>query len=409
MKGNSKSLKKSNIRSVVTNISLSFIIFLIFLGGLEGILRITHLFGARISWSEPDPVLGYRFTPGRKYWSNEENDHPITGRINSYGYRDKEWSLKKPPNTYRIAVLGDSFVEAFQVETDCTFLALTEKQLNRNHNIKVELMNFGRSGFTQTEELLVLKKEVVQFSPDMVILFFLPGNDIEDVSRETAPDLMRPFYHISESGELILDTSFVEMREFKLKCFINWFKQHSAMISLLCERYNLYKKQKRSKAKSGANAKGGEISPKKLAGYLSLCTDNADSAYVRNYKHNKILIKAIAEYCKDKGIQFMLITINNNAYIPEVDNKYKLIDPTFNPNFFEDDLGNFTQSINVEYLGLQRKFREYYENRGVFLHWGHWNYEGHRVVANALTDKLSSIFRVLCPRRNHKVLSHEIP
>jgi len=391
MMSNLRLLKKSKSRRIIANIFLSFITFLIFLGILEIVLRTTHLFNAKISWSEPDHILGWRFTPGRKYWSNEENDHPITGKINSYGYRDKEWSLKKPPNTYRIAVLGDSYVESLQVETDRTFLALTEKQLNRNHNIKVELMNFGRSGYTQTEELLVIKNCVTQLSPDMVILFFLPSNDIEDVHRETAPDLIRPFYHISESGELMLDTNFVEMREFKLKCYINWFKQHSALISLLCERYNFYKRQKRSKAKSGANAKRGEISPKKLAGYLSLCTDNTNAAYFRNYKHNKILINAIAEYCKEKGIQFMLITINTNAYIPEVENKYKLIDPTFNPNFFEDDLGNFTQSINVEYLGLQRKFRESYENRGVFLHWRHWNYEGHKVVANMLADKLKSI------------------
>lgn len=93
----------------------------------------------------------------------------------------------------------------------------------------------------------------------------------------------------------------------------------------------------------------------------------------------------------------MLISIDNKAYIPEVENKYKLIDPTFDPNFFVDDLGNFAQSINVEYLGLQRKFRQYFEDIGVLLHWGswnsqgHWNYIGHKVVAYAITERLKSI------------------
>lgn len=161
-------------------------------------MRATHLFNARISWSERDSILVWRFTPGRRYWFKKENDHPVTGRINSYGWKDKEWSLQKPAKTYRIAVLGDSCVEAFQVESDQTFLSLTEQQLNKNQDIKVELMNFGRSGFTQSEELLVLKNCVSQFYTDMVVLFFSP-NDIEDVSRETAGDLIRPFYHISES------------------------------------------------------------------------------------------------------------------------------------------------------------------------------------------------------------------
>jgi len=385
--------KKFKIKEIIKNIFVSFIIFLLFLAIVEVILRTTHLFNARISWSEPDSVLGYRFTPGRKYWFNEENDHPITGVINSYGWRDKDWLFKKPQNIYRIAVLGDSFVEAFQVESDRTFLALAEQQLNKNQKIKVELMNFGCSGYTQTEELIVLKNYVKQFSPDMVVLFFFAENDIEDISRETAPNLLRPFYHISENDELILDTSFVETGEFKVKTCVNWLKQHSALISLLCERYNLYKRQKRAKTHNMAIVEKGETAPKKIEGPLSLCTNNPDSTYWKNYQFNKVLIKAMSEYCKEERIRFMLVTININAYIPEVERQYKLIDSTFNRNFFEDDSRDFARSINVDYLGLQRIFRQSFENTGVYLRWrpGHWNYEGHKVVADALTNKLNSI------------------
>ena len=172
---NSKILKSSKLRRLIKNIIFSFIAFFIFLGILEIVLRTTHLFNARISWSEPDSILGWRFTPGRRYWFNKENDHPVTGRINSYGWRDEGWSLLKYNNIYRIAVLGDSFVEAFQIESEHTFLSLTEQKLNKlnkNHDIKVDLMNFGRSGCTQTEELLILKNCVAQFSPDMLVLFF---------------------------------------------------------------------------------------------------------------------------------------------------------------------------------------------------------------------------------------------
>jgi hypothetical protein len=383
--------KGSKIRHLAKNIFFSLFIFLIFLSCLEILLRTTHIFNAAVSWSEPDHILGWKFTPGRRYWSKKENDHPITGRINSYGWRDKEWSIKKPINNYRIAILGDSFIEAFQVETDRTFLALTEHQLNNNQHNKVELMNFGQSGFTQTEETLVLKKYVVEFSPDMAVLFFVPQNDIEDVSKETAVDLLRPFYHISEGEELILDTNFVKMQEFKLKCYVNWFKQRSALISLLCERYNSYKKLKQARAKSIPRIKRGEILPERLKGYLTLCTENPEAAYLRNYKLNKILIRGMAEYCKTKDIRFILVTINNDAYMPEIEKQYKLIDSTFDANFFEDDLGDFSKLISIEYLGLQRIFRDYFENNGVSLHWNHWNYEGHNLVADALTKKLKSI------------------
>lgn len=381
------------IRSGIINIIASLCIFLVFVVVVELVLRTTHLFGARLSWSEPDPILGYRFIPSSDYWYYKENDHPITGRINSYGWKDKEWALKKPQNTYRIAVLGDSIVEAFQVESDRTCLSLAEHELNENHKLKFEFMNFGLSGFTQTEEFWVLKNHVMQFSPDMVIVFFQPLNDIMDVEKETASGLIRPFYHISGNEELILDTSFVKTREFKNKLLVNRLKKHSVLISLLCERYSYYQQiqwlEKNEKLKN-KNAGAKVLQRNKLDGYLTLCTANPDSTYLKNYQLNKMLIKAMSEYCKGEGLKFILVTIDND-YIPKSEEKHKAIDPTFDANYFEDDLKNYATILNIEYLGLQRIFRQAYENNGIPLHWGHWNYQGHKLVANVLADKLKSV------------------
>ena len=210
---------------------------MVLLGGLEVFLRVTHAFGARLSWSEPDERIGFRYTPGFRYWYQRENDHPVTGRINSFGWRDTEWSLEKPDNVFRVAVLGDSYVEAFQVESSRTFLELAEMTLKSLTPMRFELMNFGRSGFTQTEEMFVLRETILQFSPDMVIVFFLPANDIADILPETALGGLRPFFSVSEDGHLVLDTSFTQTRGFKLRSRVNWFKQHSALLSLLAERY----------------------------------------------------------------------------------------------------------------------------------------------------------------------------
>lgn len=403
--------QKSKMKRTLLNLLFAVILFSLFIGALEIVLRTTHLFGAALSWIEPDPFVGYRSVADSHYWYNKENNHPITGRINSYRWRDKEWSQGKPSNTFRIAVLGDSMVEAFQVESDRTFLSLTEYQLNRtpNQDIKVELMNFGRSGFTQSEELLVLQKEIVQFSPDMVLAFFLPSNDIEDVSKETAEELRRPFYHISENGQLILDTSFIDLPQYKIFSFLSPFKQHSALLSLIKERYDFfrgrvmgYKYKMMSKSKKEEILQDKKIAPP----FLSLCTKNPNVKFLKNYQLNKILIKAMAEFSKQKGIKFMLVTWDIPSYIPEFERKFVAIDSTFNANYFEDDLGEYTRLLNIEYLGLQRIFRRAYENTGSPLHWEtpHWavssmlgafsphlNYEGHKVVADALVNKLKPI------------------
>lgn len=399
MKDKSKNLKAHTLRLIVIRILFFFIIFSVFVAVLEIIFRTTHLFGARVSCARPDPVLGSRFVPGKKYWHNKENDHPITGRINSYGWRDKEWSRDKPAGTYRVAVLGDSMVAAFEVESDRAFLALAEERLKSSYDLNVELMNFGCPGFTQTEELIVLRNEIKQFSPDMVLVFFFPGNDIRDVRRETSPHARQPFYNVSKSGELILDTSFFDKPEFKVKCFVNFFKQHSALISFVGERYDAYKKYKRVKASFTAESFVLEERFRGLTAEsgLSLCTNSPNETYVRNYKFNKTLIKAMSEYCKEEGMEFVLVTVDIQAYVPEAEKQLKLVDSTFNSNFFEDDLRDFAESIEIEYLGLQRIFRQSFIDTGVLLrwgkdwkNWGHWNYEGHEVVAEALANKLKA-------------------
>jgi hypothetical protein len=373
----------SSKHSAIKFIFFSFICFLLSICTIEILLRTTHLFGARVSCSKPDPVLSWRFLPHCNYWHYKENDHPITGKINSYGWRDKEWTLKKSPNTYRIAVLGDSYVQALEIESDKTFLALTEHKLYDLHSIKTELMNFGLAGFTQTEELIVLKNDVIKFLPDMVVLFFFPSNDIDDIYRDTAQTSMRPFYNVSNSGELILDTSYVDMPAFKIRSLISRIKQHSALISLMTERYNTFNILQ--------SQKNNEHHHNKINGYLSLFTLNPDPKYLRNYALNKLLIKAMAEFCREKRIKFVLVTIDNIAYIPENEYQYISIDASFNANFIEDDLKTYSKLLNIDYLGLQRIFRKTYLNTGVALHWGHWNYHGHELVANALTDKLITI------------------
>ena len=379
-------------KGLAKNIIFSVAVIISFISILEIALRSTHLFGAKIAWTSPDPILGYTFKPGQEYWSINENDHPVSGKINRFGWRDKEWAIEKPKNTYRIAVLGDSFVEALQVESEFTFLKLTEEALKKKLNHNMELMNFGRSGYTQTEEFIILKNQVLQFSPDMVVLFFFPGNDISDISKKTTSEIIRPFYSISKNGEFILDNSFTITREFKLKKFINYFKHHSAIISFILERYNLYRKNEAIRFEIN-NKIGTMNNDNNIHGYLSLLTIHPEEEYVNSYNINKALIQEMAKCCRENGIKFMLVCCD--IYIKSEKLKHLTdIDPTFNPKYFENDMMNFAKSINIEYVGLQSIFMQAYEKENINYHWDHWNYAGHKLVADALEKKLISNIQI---------------
>jgi hypothetical protein len=315
----------------------------------------------------------------------KENDHPVSGKVNSFGWRDKERTLVKPDNTYRIAVLGDSFVEALEVELDSTFLAITEKRLNEQSSRNIEVMNFGRSGMTQSEEYLLLKEEVVRFSPDLVAVLFWPQNDIADMRRSTAFNPLRPFFEVSENGELILDTSFNQARRYKLKKALVPFKTRSALISLILERYNTLRSRTRERSVTGP-----EQAQTNLTGYLRLYTARPDSVYSENYKLNKLLIKEMAEYCRIREITFLLICASPVYQTEDISRREK-VDSTFRADFFDADLKVHADSLQIEYLGLHDGFKSYYEETGRSLNWAHWNYAGHRVAAGELSRKLSGI------------------
>lgn len=353
---------------------------------LEGVLRTTHMFNARLAFTEPDRKIGYRFTPGSTYWFQGENDHSITGRINHLGWRDRERSLHKPAGTYRIAVIGDSFVEAFQVEQDSTFLSIAERNLNApasGSTRRVEVMNFGRSGMSQTEELLVLERDVLPCRPDMVLLLFTPQNDIADANPATAVDTSRPFFHITARDSLRLDTSFTSNRDFRMRELVNPLKRRSALISLIAERYNIWRQMRSlgSVRQGGTAANGSALV---LSKEIRMCTASPDPVFAENYALCKMLIARMAGECEERGIAFSLAAVPL-MYQPDVAQRLQALDGSFDMEFFDRDLAVLAESTGATYIPLTAAFRSRTVAIGRLLHWSHWNYDGHRLVGEILT------------------------
>lgn len=121
-----------------------------------------------------DPLLSNGF-----YQYDEElgfQVRPHAQGANSFGFNDREYPIEKPANSYRILVLGDSFSWAGKGEANYTAI-LEEKLSQRRKNGQVEVINAGYPMLGTFEELQLLKKYGLKFSPDMIILSFFVGND----------------------------------------------------------------------------------------------------------------------------------------------------------------------------------------------------------------------------------------
>jgi hypothetical protein len=99
-------------------------------------------------------------------------------KINSLGLRDREYVLAKPPNTFRIAVVGDSYTFGDGVKIEDAYHSVLEQKLNETYGQpRFEVINFGLGGYNLRNYAAIIQHKVPDYSPDMVLIGFCANND----------------------------------------------------------------------------------------------------------------------------------------------------------------------------------------------------------------------------------------
>jgi hypothetical protein len=108
----------------------------------------------------------------------------VTVTTNSMGMRGRERSLKKPPATIRIALLGPSYIMGSGVGDDETIAARLEQRLNAAGGTSYEVLNFGVSGYSVLQQMAQLEERVLAFEPDLVLVTVPNRQDQENFVLE---------------------------------------------------------------------------------------------------------------------------------------------------------------------------------------------------------------------------------
>lgn len=325
----------------------------------------------------------------RKHIPNEPYVYTIEGYskgvFNSHGYLDYERSITKPPETFRIAVLGDSITEAIQVPMEENFCSLLEKKLNNYHSQKCEVLNFGISGYTTSDEYLLLKKEIVEYNPDLVILAFTALNDVETNYSYFDGPKRRIYFKIEGNGNLLMDDSYynayLNSPEGRLRLLLDGKSRVFRMFLSLYRNLALYKK--------GLN---DEIfffpdSP--------LFYDEISEDYKIAWKITEELLAKIKDYVESKEARFILISfpVGWQLYSAKTWSRHK---PSSHRDKPEEILYEISQRRDIEYLNLLPIFLEKKNKEKVNPYFivdntrGHFNRIGHKWASEAMFNYITN-------------------
>ena len=342
-----------------------------------------------------DPNLGWKLKPGASGKWNEEGASLV--QVNSQGLRDREHTKAKPPNTLRVAVLGDSFTEAIHVPVEQTFGSKLERKLGNCEAIKgrknVEVINFGVQGYGTAQELILLRKKVWDYSPDIVILAFFIGNDVINNSPKLEYDRYRPFFRYDSSGKLVPDMSFRNLppidRNEKAVSFVDrmpsWIVNNSRILQVI-------KKVDLERKKRELSEDFTDLSTKTLK-------EPQDAAWQEAWRVTEGLIVTMRNEVVQKNADFLVVTIGDSIQVrPEVQKrKIFMIKNNIQDLFYaERRLEKLGAREGFRVLNLSEQFQAYTDKYQVCAHGfensvpcgGHWNELGHRLASILINRNL---------------------
>ena len=342
-----------------------------------------------------DRDLGWKLKPGVSGEWNGEGASFV--QVNKDGLRDREHAKAKPPNTLRVAVLGDSFTEAIHVPIEQTFWSKLERKLGNCDAVKgrkkVEVINFGVQGYGTAQQLMMLRKKVWDYSPDIVVLAFFIGNDVINNSPQLEYDHYRPFFVYDASGKLVPDMSFRNLppiaRNERAVSFVDRmpsFWVNNSRILQVIKKVDLDRKKRQLSGDFTALSSKNFNAPQ-------------DAVWKDAWRVTEGLIVTMRNEVVQKKADFLVVTIGDPIQVGR-DVKMRKdfttqnnIQDLFYPDRRLEKLGA-REGFRV--LNLAEQFQGYTEKYQVCAHGfensvpcgGHWNELGHRLASILINRNL---------------------
>lgn len=314
---------------------------------------------------------------------------PVKLQYNKYGFRNPDFPLTRGKEL-RVAMMGDSFIEARQVPYKKTSSSLLQEKLRASPGQPGALViNAGISAYTTTTEFLLLKHQVAQFKPDIIVVFFAfndytdnywykqyvnyPHFDTEGLPAALMPEDYAPTVHLSTDA---------------------WLARNSAVFHYL-------QLQKTSRA---TKAQGVQVSQAIADGKLLTQSPKAIFKAEFTPEEQRLIdfthygISKIKELCEQSNIKLVYAIIpfpaqvNAQEWTLGKESWGYARDEVISSTRYQDLLKGFLESNRIQYIDLLPYFKQASQTGRVFYGYdGHLNENGNRVIAEATYENIAKL------------------
>ena len=253
----------------------------------------------------------------------------------------------------------------------------------------------------------MLRRQVWDYQPDIVVLVMTTNNDVTDNSRVFKNSDIP--YFVYQGDKLVLDDSFLRSRTFRLRHsaldrFLNRVRDHlrvaqavdNAQIAI---RTYMISRRAQNGSPQARQAQGE--TPKKLQ---EVSIDNQiyrepdGAAWKEAWRVTEGLIALVRDEVKSKGAKFLVVTASNAIQVhPDPSTRQSFMRLLgVNDLFYPDRrVKALCDSSGIPVLNLAPALQAYAEQHQVFLHGsgsflgdGHWNRLGHAVSGEMIARKI---------------------
>ena len=309
----------------------------------------------------------------------DTGEYNVSVRTNSLGMAGKERTVEKQEGVYRIALLGDSFVEGFTTNESDSIAEVLEKQLNESKAGKHEVLNFGCSSFSPSLEYYLLKELVHKFRPDMIVLLF----HVTDVSND---------WEYEKAKVTDLNGRISGINGYTNKGALYALLEKSVFLRAVVQKFKLIKKLRRLDVDKEYHLTDS---------YFAMFKDEYSELDLNAWELTQSYITRIREWADNAGAPFLIVAIPVGPQVEElvrnsdVELKFPKDWQNLQSTKMQDILYEWSKSEGVDYLDLLPYATAYKENNmDEILFYPldqHFTSSGNRVAARSIYEKIIEI------------------